>query len=58
MAHTGSSRSAHTQGQHLHGHGAVALAPIDAGVIGEDIRRRLRSQVVGVDQRHGGYKMI
>lgn len=30
----------------------MALAPVDVGVTGKDIGGRLRSQVIGVGQRH------
>lgn len=54
---TGSAGAANTEGQHLHGHGAVALPTVNACVIGEDIRLGLRSQVVGEWERHRGRVM-
>lgn len=51
---TGSTGTANTQGQHLHGHRPVALATVNACVIGEDISDRLRRKVVGEHERHDG----
>lgn len=51
--HTGSSCSSHAQRKHLHGHLAVALPSINAGIIGEDVSHWLRGQVIGMNQRHG-----
>lgn len=46
MSLTGCAGSANAQGQHLHGHCAVALSTINVGVIGEDVGDGLGSQVV------------
>lgn len=51
--HTGSSRPSNTKSKNLHRDLAVALPPINASIIGEDIGPWLRSQVIGVNQRHG-----
>lgn len=51
---TGSTGTANTQGQHLHRHRPVALATVNACVVGEDISDRLRGKIVGEHERHDG----
>ena len=53
LSEGGGSRPSNTESKNLHRDLAVALSPVNAGIICENIGPWLRSQVIGVNQRHG-----